>query len=104
MVRGAEVPPSREAQTLYTTVAETTVVTTVGRESRAEFAIPRRVPVERVSFVLAPDFKGNFSRKVRVTAIADAKPAGDGDGNADLRAPLPEVVTGNILRVHETEA
>jgi hypothetical protein len=104
MVLGADVPPSREAQTLYTTVAETTAVTTVGRESRAEFAIPRRVPVERVSFVLAPEFKGNFSREVRVTAIADAKPAADDDGDPDIRAPLSEVVSGNILRVHETAA
>jgi hypothetical protein len=107
MVRGAEVPPSREAQTIYTTVAATNV-TTVGRESRAEFTIPRRVPVERVSFVLAPGFKGNFSRDVRVSAIADAKPAADraadGDVDEDTRAPLPEAVTGKLLRVQATLA
>ena len=112
MVRGADVPPSREAQTLYTTVAETAAVRTVGRESHAEFVIARRVPVERVSFVLAPEFKGNFSREVRVTAIADAKPAAaqpgsataDDDVDTDARAPLPEVITGKILSVHETLA
>ena len=100
MVRGAEVPPSREAQILYTTVAETTSVATAGRESRASFVVPTRVPVERVEFVLAPGFKGNFSRDVRLTATVQpgAKPV-DGDG----RAPLPEVVSGNILRVHATE-
>jgi hypothetical protein len=100
MVRGAQVPPSREAQILYTTVAETASVATVGRESRATFDVPVRVPVERVSFQLAPGFKANFSRDVRVTATIEpgAKPA-DGDG----RAPLPEVITGNILRVHATE-
>src|ERR1017187_7173048 len=100
MVRGAEVPPSREAQILYTTVAETASVATVGRESRATFDVPVRVPVERVEFVLAPGFKANFSRDVRVTATIEpgAKPV-DGDG----RAPLPEVITGNILRVHATE-
>ena len=100
MVRGAEVPPSREAQILYTTVAETTSVATVGRESHASFDVPMRVPVERVSFQLAPGFKGNFSRDVLVTATLEpgAKPV-DGDG----RAPLPEVLTGNILRVHATE-
>jgi len=100
MVLGAEVPPSREAQILYTTVAETTAVATVGRESRASFVVPARVPVERVDFVLAPGFKGNFSRDARVTATLEpgAKPV-DGDG----RVPLPEVVTGNILRVHATE-
>jgi hypothetical protein len=108
MVRGADVPPSREAQTVYNTVAETSAITTVGRESRAEFVIPRRVPVERVSFVLEPEFKGNFSREVRVTAIADTKPAADhgedGEFDTDQRAPLPEVVTGAIQRVHTTEA
>ena len=100
MVLGAQVPPSREAQILYTTVAETTSVATVGRESRASFVVPTRVPVERVEFVLAPGFKANFSRDVRVTATIEpgAKPV-DGDG----RAPLPEVITGNILRVHTTE-
>jgi hypothetical protein len=53
-----------------------------------------------VSFQLAPGFKANFSRDVRVTATIEpgAKPV-DGDG----RAPLPEVLTGNILRVHATE-
>lgn len=111
MVRGAEVPPSREAQTMYTTVAETPTITTVGGVSHAAFTIPRRVPVERVSFILAPEYKGSFSRQVRVTAIADAKPAaaepglaGDGDLDADTRASLPEVVTGRIHRVHETLA
>jgi Protein of unknown function (DUF3999) len=98
MVEGAQVPPSREAQILYSTVAETSSIATVGRESHATFQIPLRVPVERVEFVLAQGFKGNFSRDVRVTALADAK-AGE-----DERAPLPETVSGTILRVHTTEA
>jgi hypothetical protein len=100
MVEGAETPPSREAQTLYTTVAETSSITTAGRESRATFALPLRVPVEQVRIVLAPSFKGNFSRDVRITALADAKDNGSGDD----RAPLPETVSGSILRVHATEA
>jgi hypothetical protein len=100
MVRGAEVPPSREAQTVYSIVTETSSVTTAGRESRATFEIPPRVPVERVSFQLVSGFKGNFSRDVQVTALAhpDAKAA------EDDRTPLPEAVSGNILRVHATEA
>lgn len=100
MVQGAQVPPSREAQILYSTVAETSSIATVGRESRAAFQLPLRVPVERVEFVLAPGYKGNFSRDVRVTALAqpDAKPG------EDERAPLPEIVSGTILRVHTTEA
>ena len=101
MVRGAEVPPSREAQILYSTVAETSSVTTVGRESRATFEIPVRVPVERVSVVLAPGFKGNFNRDVRVTAVADADPKSTVE---DDRRPLPETMSGSILRVHATEA
>lgn len=113
MVKGARVPPSREAQILYTTVAETAAVSTVGRESRATFQIPPRVPVERVSFRLAPGFKGNFSRDVRVSAVTDPAPkrksvttaggaAAEADG--DGRASLPEAIGGNIMRVHTTEA
>jgi hypothetical protein len=113
MVRGAQVPPSREEQILYTTVAETTSVETAGRESLAAFEIPPRVPVERIEFVLSPAFKGNFSRDVRVTATAqplakgaanNASSAAEGDVDNDDRAPLPETVTGNILRVHANEA
>ncbi len=89
MVMGATVPPSREAQSVYTTVAETSSVVTKARETVETFMVPARVPVERVSFVLAPGFIGNFSRVVRVRAQADA--ADDGG-----RAPLPEVVTGSI--------
>ena len=98
MVEGAQVPPSRESQILYSTVAETSSLATVGRESRATFQEPLRVPVERIEFVLAPGFKGNFSRDVRVTALADKK-AGE-----DERAPLQETLGGTILRVHTTEA
>jgi hypothetical protein len=113
MVRGAQVPPSREEQILYTTVAETTSVETAGRESLATFEISPRVPVERIEFVLAPAFKGNFSREVKVTATAqplakgaanNASSATEGDVDNDDRAPLPETVTGNILRVHANEA
>jgi hypothetical protein len=99
MVVGAEVPPSREGQILYTTVAESASIATVGRESRATIELPVRVPVERVSFVLAPGFKGNFSREVRVTAMAEVQEGGGGDA----RAPLPEMVAGTIRRVHTTE-
>ena len=116
MVTGAQVPPSRIAQTVYTTVAETTAITTSGRETTAALEIPARVPVERVSFVIAPEFKGNFSRDVRITAspsppAADAKSAPSGaadsiESGADLRnGALPrENLFGTILRVHATEA
>lgn len=111
MVQGAEVPPSREAQIVYTTVAETRTVQISGRESVATFEVPARVPVERVEFVLAPGFKGNFSRDVKVTATAKAAPKGEHEpGNIedgiedDGRLALPEVVNGTILRVHTTAA
>ncbi|HZL25898.1 MAG TPA: DUF3999 family protein [Acidobacteriaceae bacterium] len=68
MVHGATVPPSREAQTLFTTVAATTGIVTKGDESVASFNVPAHVPVERVSFTLQPEFTKNFSRAVRVTA------------------------------------
>jgi hypothetical protein len=107
MVEGAEVPPSREAQTIYTAVAETSEIATAGRESKASFTVPARVPVERISFVLAPGFSGNFSRDVKVSATAEAAGSSDGVGDdaaGDGRAALPEVVTGEILRVHTDEA
>jgi hypothetical protein len=98
IVDGAQVPPSREAQTLYTTIAETSSIATVGRESRAAFDIPARVPVERISFQLANGFTGNFSRDVRITALA--KSSGPADAE---RTPMSETVNGSILRVHEDE-
>jgi hypothetical protein len=101
MVEGAEVPPSREAQILYTAVAEASSMVTVGRESKATFELPMRVPVERVEFVPAVGFKGNFSRDVRVTATAEGVEKVPGEED---RAPLPEVVAGTILRVHANEA
>ena len=97
MILSASVPPSREAQTIYTTVAGTAALVTKGRESVAIFEVPARVPLERVSFALAPGFTGNFSREVRVNAMADAMDDGG-------RAALTEEVTGNIQRVHTSEA
>jgi hypothetical protein len=104
MVQGAQVPPSRQAQIIYTPVAETRSVTTVGRESRATFQVPVRVPVERVTFVLAPGFNGNFSRDVRVTATTEPPAKGEVNSNEDDRRSLPEQLSGNILRVHANEA
>jgi hypothetical protein len=99
MVEGAEVPPSREAESVYTTVAETSAIATVGRESRASFTVGARVPIERVSFVLAPGFNGNFSREVRISAVTDVDSSAGAEDDA-ARAALPESVSGTILRVH----
>jgi hypothetical protein len=92
MVQGITVPPSREAQSLYTTAATATTITRRGRQSVATFALPERIPVERVSFDLAPAYKVNFSRDVR---IAD-RPDGANSTSENL--------AGTILRVHLTQA
>jgi hypothetical protein len=93
MVRGASVPPSREAQTVFTVAAETHAITQRGRETIARFTLPERVPVEQVSFVLAPEFKGNFSREVTISDHASGTPASAG-----------ETASGSISRVRLTEA
>jgi hypothetical protein len=92
MVRGASVPPSREAQSLFATAAETSSVVQRGRESIATFVLPERVPVERVSFALAPEFKANFSRDVRISDHVQGTPSSAG-----------ETLMGTIFRVHLTQ-
>ena len=51
--------------------------------------MPAHIPIERVSFALAPDFKSNFSRTVRITAKTNGVPRSQ-----------PEILTGEITRVH----
>jgi Protein of unknown function (DUF3999) len=92
MVQGVTVPPSREAQSIYTTAATTTTITQRGRQSIATFALPQRIPVERVSFDLAPNYKANFSRDVRITDRPDGSDS------------VSESLAGTILRVHLTQA
>lgn len=93
MLMGATVPPSREAQSLYTVAAETTAISQKGRRTVATFALPERVPVERVSFAVAPDFRANFSRDVHISD----RPAGSPKSAA-------ETIDGTILRVRLTQA
>ncbi len=93
MVQSITVPPSREAQSIYTTAATSTTVTQRGRQSIASFDLPERIPIERASFDLAPTYKANFSRDIRITD----RPAGSSDSSS-------ESLTGNILRVHLTQA
>jgi Protein of unknown function (DUF3999) len=92
MVQAVTVPPSREAQSLYTTAGTMTAITQRGRQSIATFALPQRIPVERISFDLAPAYKANFSRDVRITDRPD------GANSAS------ESLAGTILRVHLTQA
>lgn len=93
MVKGATVPPSREAQSLYTVADETTTITQQSHQTVAAFALPERVPVEQVSFILAPGFKANFSRDVRISD----RPTGTPKSAA-------ETIDGTIYRVHLTQA
>jgi hypothetical protein len=93
MVQGVTVPPSREAQSLYTTASTATTITQRGRQSVATFALPERIPIDRVSFDLAPNFKGNFSRDVRITDRPDGGP----------NFPS-ESVAGTIFRVNLTQS
>lgn len=96
MVQSVTVPPSREAQSLYTTAAEATSITQRSRQSVATFKLPERIPIERVSFTLAPNFKANFSRDVSISdhPLATANPADT----------LGETLSGTILRVHLTQS
>jgi hypothetical protein len=93
MVLGVTVPASREAQSLYTTAATATTIAQRGRQSVATFALPERIPIERVSFDLAPSYKANFSRDVRITDRPES--------SADSAS---ENLAGTILRVHLTQA
>jgi Protein of unknown function (DUF3999) len=95
MVQGITVPPSREAQSLYTTAAEASSIIQRGRQSVATFALPQRIPIERVSFSLSPAFKANFSRDVTITDHPTATP-----NPADA---LSETLAGTVFRVHLTQ-
>ena len=91
----AEVPPSRVAQTLYTTVAETAQVAERPHETVATFNVPAHVPIERVTFELDPADQMNFSRPVTLSATltgASARPSGS--------AFPVEQLSGEISRVH----
>ncbi|WP_260181789.1 DUF3999 family protein [Tunturiibacter empetritectus] len=96
MVQSATVPPSREAQSLYTTAVQTATITQRGRKTVATFALPQRIPIERVSFSISSAFKANFSRDISITDHPAASP-----NPADA---LSETLAGTILRVHLTQA
>jgi hypothetical protein len=105
MVEGAQVPPSREAQTIYTTVGSVSVPTTgaldTPRKTRFDVTLPLRVPVERVSFDLPHSYTANFSRDVVVRASPISAPT---PTPAPGTSPPIETVSGTISRVHSTQA
>lgn len=90
-INGATVPPSREEETVYTTVASTSAIEQQGRWSSATMIVPPHVPVERAQFMLRPEFHGDFLRDVTVTATPMQS------GLAALGAA--EGVSGHIFRV-----
>ena len=120
MVQGASVPPSREAQSVYSTAANSTVIKQEGRQSVASFPLPQRIPVERVSFDLDPGFKDNFSRGVHITDHPESaqipafkppdsvfkrrKSAFLPPNSADGGGPSSETLAGSIFRVHLSRA
>ncbi len=71
IVKGATVPPSREAQTLYTSVARVASFNQRGHETVASIHVPAHVPVERFSFEVDPAFHKDFLRTVNITARPD---------------------------------
>jgi len=129
MVRGVTVPPSREAQSLYTTALTSGRITQRDRQSFASFLLPERIPIERVSFDLAPAYKSNFSRDVYITDHPRSAPAilaAQRDDTLQQSSPPPtalsrstipatgtsadttgatsETSAGNIFRVHLAQA
>ncbi|MDQ2835523.1 MAG: DUF3999 domain-containing protein [Acidobacteriota bacterium] len=126
IVQGVTVPPSREAQSLYTTAAVTSSITQRNRKSIAAFTLAERIPIDRVSFDLDPSYKSNFSRDIHITdrplaPEGDASPELPGDNlpanSSDDRNEHPtsirsgnpadnpsETLAGTIFRVYLTQA
>jgi hypothetical protein len=105
MVLGVTVPPSREAQSLYTTAAEATTITQRGHQSIATFNLPQRIPIERLSVDIPATYKANFSRDVRI--FDHPLKAPDTQANQDISDILPpasENLAGTIFRVHLTQS
>lgn len=107
MVLGVTVPPSREAQSLYTTAASTTQFIQRGRQTIATLPLPQRVPIERISFDLPATFKANFSRDVHISALPQKEQSEDSSAGSLSKAEdsaTSETLGGTILRVHLTQA
>jgi hypothetical protein len=109
MVLGVTVPPSREAQSLYTTAAQTTTITQRGHQSIATFTLPERIPIERISVDIPATYKANFSRDVRIfdhpLKTPDTQVSQDTFDTSDIpAAPAGENFAGTIFRVHLTQS
>ena len=95
-VLSAQVPPDRQEQTLYTSVAETSDLLQNSQQTIATFHVPAHVPVERVTFDLKPSDKTNFSRSVSISASPELA-----DG---AKSKPSETLFGQISRVHLGQA
>jgi hypothetical protein len=95
-VVSAQIPPARQAQTLYTGVAESFNITQRPKQTVAVFNVAAHVPIERVTFTVDPSDRTNFSRIVTISA----KPSGSTNGEV---TPA-ETLSGQISRVHLDEA
>jgi len=91
LISGATVPPGREDQTLYTTVASVSKIEQQGHWSIATMVLPPHVPIERARFVLQPEFHNDFLRDATIAATPMDT------GLAALGAA--EGVSGHIFRV-----
>lgn len=96
IVVGGTVPPSRAAQMLYTTVAETSAWTQRGRNSVATLRLPPHVPVARLTVEVDPAYKANFLRDVTISAKPDDRESSD-SSFSDV-----ETLNGEISQVHLT--
>jgi hypothetical protein len=111
MVLGVTVPPSRDAQSLYTTATATTEIAQRGHQSIATFPLPERIPIERISVDIAPTYKANFSRDVRIFDHPLDAPKSPGTpeppatpDTSIIQAPASENLAGTIFRVHLTQS
>jgi hypothetical protein len=85
--------PASEAR--YETVARSSSVTQKDHASVLRFAVPARVPVDRLAFTVGPQ-PANFSRDVTIAVTAtEPPPVTDA-----VEPPRAQPVLGNILRIH----
>jgi hypothetical protein len=72
-LQSVDVPPAREAQSVYSTVVATDDFANTVRESIAEFDVPAHTPVQRIHFEWSAKAT-NFLRRVHVEAWPAADP------------------------------
>ena len=103
VVKSAIVPPSREAQSLYTAIQPASTMLQMGHESVATFRVPAKVPVERVLFTLPASYKGSFSRNVKIEARGidpDVRQTPEDPGSGEGFSS--EDAAGTILHIHKS--